>query len=73
MFGLRKILTFIIKVFLGWLKLVLGVVSLCFGFEWKISGEKGEIANFWQIQRSTPRRRSAHLSVSPRLGVGTHA
>ena len=57
---------------LGWLKSVLGVVLLCFGFDWQIFGEKGEIAYFWQIQRSMPRSRSAHLGVGLRLGVGTH-
>ena len=45
MFGLEKTLTFIIKVFLGWLKLNL-VVLLCFGFDWQISGEKEETAHF---------------------------
>ena len=40
MFGLGKTLTFIIKVFLGWFKSYLGVVLLCFGFDWQISGEK---------------------------------
>ena len=43
---------------LGWLKSDLGVVLLCFGFDWQISSEKEEIAHFWQIRRSTPRRRS---------------
>ena len=28
---------------LGWLKPDLGVVLLCFGFDWKISGEKGKL------------------------------
>ena len=51
---------------LGWLKSDLGVVFLCFGFDSQISGEKGETAYFWKIRRSTPRRRSARLSV------GTH-
>ena len=72
MFRLGKTLTFIICI-LGWLKSDLGVVLLYFGFEWQISGEKEEIAHLWQIQHSTPRRRSAHLSVGLRLGVGTHA
>ena len=49
MFGLGKTLTFIIKVLLGWLKLNLGVVLLCFGFDWKISGEKEETAHLWKI------------------------
>ena len=31
---------------LGWLKLDLGIVLLCFGFDLKISGEKGETARF---------------------------
>ena len=31
---------------LGWLKLDLGVVFLCFGFDWQIFGEKGETAHF---------------------------
>ena len=73
MFGLGKTLTFIIKVFLGCLKSVLGVILLCFGFDWQISDEKEETAHFWQIQRSTLRRRNASLSVGLRLGVGTHA
>ena len=73
MFGLGKTLTFIIKVFLGWLKSDLGVVLLCFGFDWQISGEKGETAHFWKIRRSTPRRRSACLGIGLHLGVGTHA
>ena len=73
MFGLGKTLTFIIKVFLGWLKSNLGVVFLFFGFDWKISGEKGEIAHFWKIRLSTPRRRSSRLEVGLRLGIGTHA
>ena len=34
---------------LGWLKSDLRVVLLCFGFDWKISGEKGEIVHLWQI------------------------
>ena len=45
MFGLGKTLTLIICIF-GWLKSDLGVVFLCFGFDWKISGEKEETANF---------------------------
>ena len=71
MFGLGKTLTFIICI-LGWLKSDLGVVLLCFSFDWKISGEKEETAPFWQIRRSTPRRRSACLSIGLYLGVGTH-
>ena len=31
---------------LGWLKLDLGVVLLCFGFDWQIFGEKEETAHF---------------------------
>ena len=52
---------------LCWLKSDLGVVLLCFGFDWQIFGEKEETAHFWQIRRSTLRCRSACL------GVGTHA
>ena len=52
---------------LGWLKLDLVVVFLCFGFDWQISGEKEETSHFWQIRRSTPRRRSARLGVGLRL------
>ena len=48
MFGLGKTLTFIICI-LGWLKSNLGVVLLCFGFDWQISGEKEETVNFWEI------------------------
>ena len=33
---------------LGWLKSDLGVVLLCFGFDWKIYGENEETAHFWQ-------------------------
>ena len=57
---------------LGWLKLVLGVVLFCFGFDWKIYGEKRETARFWKIRHSTPRRRSARLGIGLRLDVGTH-
>ena len=31
---------------LGWFKSDLGVVLLCFGFDWKISGEKRETGRF---------------------------
>ena len=58
---------------LGWLMSDLRVVLLCFGFDWKISGEKEETAHLWQIRLSMPRRRSARLSVGLCLGVGTHA
>ena len=57
---------------LGWLKLDLGVVFLCFGFDWQISGEKEEIVHFWKIRRSVPRRRSARLGVGLHLSIGTH-
>ena len=40
-FWVRKTLTLIIKV-----RLDLGVVLLCFGFNWKISSEKWETAHF---------------------------
>ena len=53
---------------LGWLKLDLGVVLLCFSFDLQISDEKGETGHFWKIRRSTPRRRSARLSVGGGLG-----
>ena len=72
MFGLGKTLTFIICI-LGWLKSALGVVFLCFGFDWQIFGEKEETAHFWQIRCSTPRRRSARLGVGLHLGIGIHA
>ena len=72
MFGLGKTLTFIICI-LGWLKSDLGFFLLCFGFDWKISSEKEETANFQQIRRSTPRHRSTCLDVGLHLGVGTHA
>ena len=58
---------------LGWPKSILGVVLLCFGFDWKISSEKEETAHFWQIRCSTPRHRSARLDIGLRLGLGTHA
>ena len=69
MFGLGKTLTFIICI-LGWVKSYLGVVLLCMGFGWKISGEKEETSHLWQIRCSTSRLRSARLSVGLRLGVG---
>ena len=47
---------------LGWLKLDLGVVLLCCGFDLQISGEERETAHFWKIQRFTPRCRSARLN-----------
>ena len=72
MFGLGKTLTFIICI-LGWLKSDLGVVLLCFSFDFQIYGEKGETAHLWQIRRSTPRCRTACLSVGLHLGVETHA
>ena len=59
MFGLGKTLTFIICI-LGWLKSDLGVVLLCFSFDWKISGEKEE---------TTPSGKSDSL----RLSVGALA
>ena len=68
MFGLGKTLTFVIKVFFGCLKSILGVVLLCFDFDWQIYGEKVETAHFWKIRCSTPRRRSAHLGVALYLG-----
>ena len=61
MFGLRKTLNFIIKVFLGWFKSVLWLVLSLSCFRRKISGEKRETTHLWQIRLSTPRRRSAHL------------
>ena len=61
MFGLEKTLTFIIKVFLGWFKSILWLVLSLSYFGMKISNEKGETTHLWQIQRSTPRRRSARL------------
>ena len=42
---------------LSWLKSDLGVVLLCFGFGWQISGEKGETA-------------TSGKSDALRLGVG---
>ena len=39
----RKTLTPIIKIFLDWLKSNFGVVLLCFGFDWQISGKKGNL------------------------------
>ena len=53
---------------LGWLKYNLRVVLLYFGFDWQISGEKEEIAKFWQIRRSTPRHTSPSRHRNPRLG-----
>ena len=54
------------------LKSNLGVVLLFFGFDWQISSEKLETTHFCKIECSTPRRRSARLSVGLHLGVGTH-
>ena len=45
MFGFGKTLTFIICI-LGWVKSDLGVVLLCFAFDWQISGEKEKTAHF---------------------------
>ena len=55
---------------LGWLKSDLGVLLLCFGFEWKSFGEKEETTHFRQIRCSTPKRRSVRLSVGLCLSIG---
>ena len=60
MFGLGKTLTFIINVFLGWLKSDLGVVLLYFGFDWQISVKKRKMPIFGKFD-------------SLRLGVGVLA